>query len=316
MRGMTVFKRRKKTDPGVGEASIEQKPQDEAVPEAPWSIVEIPQSYVRVRAATRILAAVGILVLAGLGIRSIAAPPRQAAAPAPTASTAPIDTSAAVDVARATARDWLNLDSPQARLARLALTWKDPGKAGWSGQGTASVVGEPTVMSVAVRSPRRIDVTVAVAVVAGKADDEKAPRGQLGVRVPIQIANGAASVAGEPAIVGLPRPRVVPVEETFDNDPEMAAATRTSVERFLAAWAAGDTSTAAAPGASIPAPPKGLTSAALVDWRVRDGAGDTRTGKAKVTVKLGAAEITSTYTITFTKVTSGTATRWQVTDIN
>lgn len=315
MRGMTL-RRRKKADSETGEALTEQKPQDEGVSEAPWSIVEIPQSYMRVRAATRILTAAGILVLAGLGIRSIAAPPRQAAAPAPTASTLPIDTSAVADVARATARDWLYLDSPQARQARLALTWKEPGKAGWSGQGTASVVGEPTVMAIAVRSPRRIDVTVAVSVVAGKADDEKAPRGQLGVRVPIQIANGAASVAGEPAIVGLPRPRAATDEETFDNDPEMAAATRTGIERFLAAWAAGDTSTAAAPGASIPAPPKGLTSAALVDWRVRDGDGDTRTGKAKVTVKLGEAEITSTYTITFTKVISGTATRWQVTHIN
>lgn len=316
MRGMTMLRRRKKTDPETETASTEQKPQDEAVPEAPWSIVEIPQSYVRVRAATRILTTAGILVLAGLGIRSIAAPPRQAAAPAPTASTAPIDTSAAAGVARATARDWLYLDSSQARQARLALTWKEPGKAGWSGQGTVSVVGEPTVMAIAVRSPHRIDVTVAVSVVAGKADDEKAPRGQLGVRVPIQIANGTASVAGEPAIVGLPRPRAATDEEPFDNDPEMAAATRTGIERFLAAWAAGDTSTAAAPGASIPAPPKGLTSATLIDWKVRDGDGDTRTGKAKVTVKLGEAEITSIYTITFTKVISGTATRWQVTHIN
>ncbi|MGO4747324.1 conjugal transfer protein, partial [Streptomyces sp. 2MCAF27] len=94
--------------------------------------------------------------------------------------------------------------------------------------------------------------------------------------------------------------------------PELSAATEGAVERFLRAYASGDTDSVTAPGASVPPLPEGIKFKALSSWSADKGSGDDRTGTARVDWELGGAVVEQTYRVELTRVSSADAQRWQV----
>lgn len=268
---------------------------------------------------SRILQAVAItalVILAGLGVRSVFAAPHQVSSPQSGASveipeTLGVDTVAASEVAQSIARSYLTLDDPQARTHRLEQTWAEAGNAGWDGQGALSLSGNAYTVATNVLDAHRVDVTVAV---YANVDAEKGLGGWIGVKVPIQLTNGHASAAGQPRIVGLPTPEPVPDTEKGEVDAELTAGTRQAVEAFFTAYATGDVSAVAAPGATINAP-RPLGHIILADWRADKGDGQTRTGIATVTWHIGGAQLTHSYDITLAEVSSAAGSKWQVQEV-
>ena len=193
--------------------------------------------------------------------------------------------------------------------------WKGAGTAGWDGTGRLSVSAVYTARTT-VMSAERIDVLVAVFVT--NEDDTAAKArasGWVGVLVPIQVTDEAVSAAGEPAIVGLPDPAPVPDQDRGDIDAALSAETKADAAAFVAAWAGGDATALAAPGATIPAPSLVGASASLDEWRVTKGDGDQRRALAAITWTLGDAKISSHYAVTITRVEAGDASRWQISSI-
>lgn len=278
----------------------------------PWEAVA-PSRGQRVMRAT-VTAGVAFFALIG-AVRTFA--PRdapQAAASMEVPQSAGADRAAAASVAEQIAIRYLSLDDSKARTRRLEGVWKGAGTAGWDGAGHLSVSAVYTARTTAV-SRERVDVLVAAFITNADNEAQASVSGWVGVLVPIQFAGESVSAAGEPAIVGLPAPAPAPTAERKEVDTALSAETKSGAATFVAAWAGGDATALAAPGADIPAPSLTGASASLDEWRVATGEGDTRTAQAAITWTLGDAKVRVQYAVTITRVASGDASRWQISSI-
>ncbi len=278
----------------------------------PWQTIDEPKSHVRARTAVQVVIAVPLIVLAGLGIKAAVTDDTPIIAGTAENTGLAVDTVAASSTAEYVARNWISLDDPTNRTARLARVWDGASNLNWNGEGSIELKGSTYTAATHVIDENSIDVTVALYIAQG---EETA--GWIGVLVPMQVEDGAASVRAEPKIVGLPDPAALPASSPQNTDSDLAKDTRTDVERFFTAWAEGDASGVTAPGVEIPTPPGNLASVTVTSWDVIAGSGGTRHGIAEVRLQIGEATLTSSYDVEITRVTSsGGADRWQVTTIS
>lgn len=268
--------------------------------------------------AARIMRAVFVVSVAVLAMLSIVrlitprATPQTATVDLPQSWA--VDRAAAASVADEAARAYLTLRSREDYQSGISQTWANPpaSGAGWDGSGKLSVLASYVVRTTPLDA-QRVDVLVAVHVT--NEGDEKAQAkvsGWIGVMVPIVVSAERASVAGEPALAGIPGPTQTVRPERLDVDRELTEATRADAAAFVRAWAAGDAAALAAPGAQIDSPPTGLATATLDDWRVGAGQGQERDAQATITWSIGASKVTCHYRLILTQVASGQGSRWQV----
>lgn len=275
----------------------------------PWDAVAPSRGQRLMRAAM----AAGVAFFAVVGAVRVFAP--RAAQVAPEVELPQswgVDRAAAASVAEWTAREFLSLTGRDERQSGLAQTWANPAD-GWSGQGALEVTGSYVARTTPLDGGR-VDVLVAVRV-QGAADTTAPVDGWVGVLVPVGVTGQRASVAGEPAIVGLPAAEQTDRPERVDVDQALTSETLDGAKAFVAAWAAGDARAVAAPGADIPAPALRGASAVLDEWRVAQGEGDARTAQAAITWRIGASSIQCHYTLGLTRVASGASQRWQISSI-
>lgn len=281
--------------------------------------VEVLSARPRVVRVMSGLATLALLVLAGLGVWGIFTPhvvQPQSPAATPQSVVLPdsvgIDMVAVSDAARGIARAYLTLDNPQVREQRLGQFMASPGENGWNGQGAVSLSGNAYVVATDVIDPTRVDVTVAV---FATVDPDAGVAAWVGLTVPIQIAEGKASGAGQPRIVGLPEPSALPTSAPVKVDPALSQDTSGAIETFFAAYASGDVSAVIAPGGRVQAPAK-LGTLSVNEWQAYEGDGNTRQGRATVTWQYGAATLTQTYLVTLTEVTAQGGKQWRVADVH
>jgi len=197
-----------------------------------------------------------------------------------------------------------------ARTDALSQTWAGAGNAGWDGAGKLSVT-DSYVASTTVEG-ERVNVLVAVEV-ATPAEAKTATTGWVGVLVPIANPTTTPSVAGPPALVGLPAaPTSSNAAIAHETDQELTESTRADVEAFARAWPGGDVDALVAPGGSVDAPALTGASAKITSWRVYAGSEESRQAEMSVAWKLGDATLTSQYTVTIVPVKANDATRWQI----
>jgi len=267
-----------------------------------------------------------VLILAAItGVRSWFFPTKAPAPKAPTVSTAPVYPDAeAQAVAARFARAYLgwNEDKPdeRAQLLESVLAANSDTTMGWDGHGRQDVLDvQPGAVTIGKDHQARVRVDVLIQPGAA-ANDKKAspaPARWVGLDVPVVETSGRVVVTGPPGLVGIPTsgPKA-PNLPTTQTDPDLSAQTENTVEKFFQAYAAGDTDTVTAPGASVPALPAGIAFKSLVSWSADSGSGDDRTGTARVSWSLGGASIEQVYRVTLTRVSSPDAHRWQVADVH
>ncbi|MEU5418394.1 conjugal transfer protein [Streptomyces sp. NPDC020667] len=287
----------------------------------------------------------GVVALAAItGVRSwiwAPAPAKPVQAKADSGPQYPVEEAQAV--AARFARSYLTWDEgdPQARADALArdLPRGADAAAGWNSKGRQQVlVVQPSTVSVLgdKRARVRVDVLVNTPDAApadkgdkkddGKKDDAKKDDGKkdaksatrwMGLEVPVVQAAGRVVVTGQPGIVGVPNSGPsVPAPGSASNDMEFGEKTRGVVGEFFSKYATGESDSVAAPGASIPALPSGMTLGAVRSWTVDEGSGTDRIGTAGIIWNLGGAEIEQTYRVKVTRVSSAQAERWQVSEVH
>ncbi|MCC3777011.1 conjugal transfer protein, partial [Streptomyces sp. UNOB3_S3] len=296
----------------------------------------------------------GVVALAAItGIRSwfwTPAPPKPAPTKVESGPQYPVQEAQAV--AARFARSYLTWDEtdPQARAGALARDMPSgtDTTAGWNSKGRQQVlVVLPSTVSVLGDKRARVRVDL---LVSGPAPDGTAPADKdkdkgdkkddakkdepkkddakkdakpasatrwMGLEVPVVEASGRVVVTGQPGIVGVPNNGPsVPVPNAKSNDMEFSDKTRGVVEEFFAKYATGEPGSVAAPGASIPALPSGMTLGTIRNWTVDEGSGTDRVGTAVVSWNVGGAEIEQTYRVKLTRVASAQAERWQVAEVH
>ncbi|MEV8473972.1 conjugal transfer protein [Streptomyces sp. NPDC051173] len=285
----------------------------------------------------------GVVALAVItGVRSwIWAPAPAKPAPAKTDSGPQYPVEEAQAVAARFARSYLTWDEsdPQARAAALArdMPRGTDTTDGWNSKGHQQVlVVQPSTVSVLGDKRARVRVDVLVntpdAAPADKGDkgdkkddskkddpkkDAKSATRWMGLEVPVVQASGRVVVTGQPGIVGVPNSGPsVPAPDSRTNDMEFAGRTRDVVDEFFSKYATGDAESVAAPGASIPALPSGMTLGTIRNWAVDEGSGTDRVGTVVVGWNVGGAEIEQTYRVKLTRVSSAQAERWQVAEVH
>ena len=275
----------------------------------PWEVAT-PSRQQRVARAV-VITSVGFFAFVGAW-RVFVAPPRAPEAQAPTEvpQSWGIDTTAAASVAERAARDYVAVGDGPARTDALSQTWAGAGNAGWDGAGKLSVT-DSYVASTTVEG-ERVNVLVAVEV-ATPPEAKTATTGWVGVLVPIANPMSTPSVAGQPALVGLPAaPTASNAAIAHETDQELTETTRADVEAFARAWPGGDVDALVAPGGSVDAPALTGASAKITSWRVYAGSEESRQAEMSVAWKLGDATLTSQYTVTIVPVKAHDATRWQI----
>lgn len=275
----------------------------------PWEVAT-PSRRQRVARAV-VIASVGFFAFVGIW-RVFVTPPRAPETQAPTEvpQSWGIDMTAAASVAERAARDYVSVGDGSARTAALSQTWAGAGNAGWDGAGKLSVT-DSYVASTTVEG-ERVNVLVAVEV-ATPPEAKTATTGWVGVLVPIANPMTTPSVAGAPALVGLPAaPTSSSAAIAHETDQELTETTRADIEAFARAWASGDVDALVAPGGSVDAPALTGASAKITSWRVYAGSEESRQAAMSVAWKLGDATLTSQYTVTIVPVKANGATRWQI----
>lgn len=276
-----------------------------------------------------------VLVLAVVtGVRSWIVPPRAPASkPVPVKSAAAYPDEEAQAVAARFARVYLGFDEANAagRAALLAsvLPAGTDTTMGWDGHGHQDVLAvQPGAVTPGRDHQARVRVDVLIRPVVdrppakakGKGKAKAAPAVQparwVGLDVPVVATAGRVVVTGEPGLVGIPaHGPEAPDLPAAQTDPELSAQTESTVDRFFAAYAGGDTDAVTAPGASVPALPAGVEYKGLVAWSADSGSGDDRTGTARVSWLLGGATVEQDYLVTITRVSTSDAARWQVSNV-
>lgn len=336
-----------RTEPATPEAEARTAPAGQV----PWQIEdEKSGAKFAVKVGRGVLW--GVVALAAItGVRSwIWAPAAPKPAPTKADSGPQYPVQEAQAVAARFARSYLTWDEgdPQARADALArdMPRGTDTTAGWNSKGRQQViVVQPSTVSVLgdKRARVRVDVLVngpaadaAPADKGDKKDDSKKDDGKkddskkddskkdakpaarwMGLEVPVVQAADRVVVTGQPGIVGVPNSGPsVPAPDSRTNDMEFADRTRGVVEEFFSKYATGEAESVAAPGASIPALPSGMTLGAIRNWAVDEGSGTDRVGTAVVSWNVGGAEIEQTYRVKVTRVSSAQAERWQVAEVH
>ncbi|MDT0451411.1 conjugal transfer protein [Streptomyces hesseae] len=329
-------------------AAPEGAPRPAAGSQVPWKIEdEKSGSKFAVKVGRGVLW--GVVALAAItGIRSwfwTPAPPKPAPTKVDSGPQYPVQEAQAV--AARFARSYLTWDEadPQARAGALARDMPRGAEtaAGWNSKGHQEVlVVLPSTVSVLGDKRARVRVDL---LVSGPAPTDSAPADKdkdkgdkkdepkkddakkdakpasatrwMGLEVPVVQASGRVVVTGEPGIVGVPNSGPsVPAPAAKSNDMEFSDKTRGVVEEFFSKYAAGESDSVAAPGASIPALPSGMTLGTIRNWTVDEGSGTDRVGTAVVIWNVGGAEIEQTYRVKLTRVSSAQAERWQVAEVH
>lgn len=275
----------------------------------PWEVAT-PSRRQRVARAV-VIASVGFFAFVGVW-RVFVAPTRAPEAQAPTEvpQSWGVDMTAAASVAERAARDFVAVGDGSARTAALSQTWAGAGSAGWDGAGKLAVV-DSYVASTTVEG-ERVNVLVAVEVTTPP-EAKTQTQGWVGVLVPIVNPTTTPSVAGSPALVGLPAaPTSSSAAIAHETDQELTEITRADIEAFARAWPGGDVDALVAPGGSVDAPALTGASAKVTSWRVYAGNSESRQAALSIAWKLGDATLTSQYTVTIVPVKAHDATRWQI----
>ncbi|MFI1798312.1 conjugal transfer protein [Streptomyces sp. NPDC020379] len=330
-----------RTEPVPSEAGAKAPPDSQV----PWRIEdEKSGAKFAVKAGRGVLW--GVVALAVItGVRSwiwAPAPAKPAPAKADSGPRYPVEEAQAV--AARFARSYLTWDEgdPQARAAALArdMPRGTDTSDGWNSKGHQQVlVVQPSTVSVLgdKRARVRVDVLVNTPDTApapadkgdkkddGKKDDSKNDAKKdaksatrwMGLEVPVVQASGRVVVTGQPGIVGVPNSGPsVPAADSKSNDMDFGDKTRGVIEEFFSKYATGESDSVAAPGASIPALPSGMTLEAVRNWTVDEGSGTDRVGTAVVSWNVGGAAIEQTYRVKVTRVSSAQAERWQVAEVH
>ena len=203
----------------------------------PWELATPSRRQRMARAV--VIASVGFFAIVGVWRVFVAptrAPEDKATAQVP--QSWGIDMTAAASVAERAARDYVSVGDGSARTAALSQTWASAGNAGWDGAGKLSVT-DSYVASTTVEG-ERVNVLVAVEV-ATPPEAKTATTGWVGVLVPIANPMTTPSVAGPPALVGLPvAPTSSKAAIAHETDQELTETTRADIEAFVRAWKLGD----------------------------------------------------------------------------
>lgn len=275
----------------------------------PWELATPSRRQRMARAV--VIASVGFFAIVGVWRVFVAptrAPEDKATAQVP--QSWGIDMTAAASVAERAARDYVSVGDGSARTAALSQTWAGAGNAGWDGAGKLSVT-DSYVASTTVEG-ERVNVLVAVEV-ATPPEAKTQTNGWVGVMVPIANPTTTPSVAGPPALVGLPvAPTSSKAAIAHETDQELTDTTRADIEAFVRAWPGGNVDALVAPGGTVDAPALSGASAKVTSWRVYAGNSESRQGTMSLAWKLGDATLTSQYTVTIVPVKANDATRWQI----
>lgn len=285
----------------------------------PWNVQDEKSGTLFARRLGRGLLWTVVALAAVTGLRSWFFPDRPAPAPPPVVKSGPdYPTDAARAVASRWATAYLTWDekNPTARQTALAMDMPSDANTalGWDGKGRQSVdelyAGEVTVLQ---HGQARVHVEAHVIANGGSADQGN----WLALDVPVAQTHGRIVVSGEPGIVGLDLDSVtVPTPSPTQPDVDMSQQTKDVISQFFTAYASGNASTVAAPGADIPTLPKGFTLASVQDWNVDAGSGANRSGTAVIKWQTAGGTIEQTYRVVITRVASASAQRWQVSDLH
>ncbi|MBT2482921.1 conjugal transfer protein [Streptomyces sp. ISL-94] len=316
-----------------------------APPAVPWVPQDEKSGVVFARRLGRGLLWAVVALAAVTGVRAWVVPPK-----APTAASAPAQAAPSYPTADAQAtaarfaRAYLGWDEArkEERAALLAsvLPVGADSTMGWDGKGRQEVLAvQPSTVTpgAAGRALVRVDVLIrsgapagpsagpSPSPVPGPSADSPAggttPRAEPGARwvgldVPVVQASGRFAVTGRPGLVGMPTAGAkLPDTPAVETDAELTGQTKSTVEKFFAAYAGGDTESVSAPGAQLPALPQGIAFKALVSWSVDVSGNADRSGTAQVSWALGGATVEVAYRVKLTRVSSSGAQRWQVADI-
>ncbi|MCT9093901.1 conjugal transfer protein [Streptomyces sp. ASQP_92] len=295
----------------------------------PWTPQDERSGAVFLRRLGRGLVWFVVVLAAITGVRAWFIPPKAPAPKAPAVKTeAAYPEEAAQAVAARFARAYLGWDESKVQEREQLLAAVLPPDAdttmGWNGHGRQDVLAvQPGAVTKTNNAQARVRVEALVRPVAGAepAKDKAATPAQeaarwVGLDVPVAESAGQIVVTGRPGLVGIPKhgPKA-PDTPTTQTDPELSTQTNGAVDKFFAAYAAGDTDAVTAPGASVPALPAGVEYKGLVSWSADTGSGDRRTGTALVSWSLGGASVEQVYRVTITRVSTSDAHRWQVYDV-
>ncbi|MGW0390860.1 conjugal transfer protein [Streptomyces sp. NPDC003042] len=323
-----------------------------APPAVPWVPQDESSGVVFARRLGRGLLWAVVALAAVTGVRAWVVPPKAPTAASAPAQAAPSYPTADAQAAAARfARAYLGWDEARKEERAALLASVLPAGAdstmGWDGKGRQEVLAvQPGAVTPgeAGRALVRVDVLIRSTASAGpsaspsvgpsatpapgpSADSPAGPAGGstpraepgarwVGLDVPVVQAGGRFAVTGRPGLVGMPAagPKL-PDTPAVQTDAELTSQTKSTVEKFFAAYAGGDTESVSAPGAQLPALPQGIEFKALVSWSVDVSGNADRSGTAQVSWVLGGATVEVAYRVKLTRVSSSGAQRWQVADI-
>lgn len=316
---------RSTTPPAVGSADA-----------APWVTHDEKSGAVFARRLGRgvLWAVVGLAAVTGVRAWIV---PNSAPSPPPASRSGAGPASYPTDQAQAVAARWARAylswdEAIAADRGRLLAADMPPGAdtdIGWDGHGHQEVIAvQPGAVTPGTNHQARasVDVLVRSSTAAPADAGKKKGKGKpaaptttdrwIGLEVPVVATAGRVVVTGEPGMVGIPTsaPRI-PHLPAATVDQALSAETKSAAADFFKAWAAGDTRSSTAPGATIPPLPDGFAVEGLSDWQVEKGDGDTRTGTARISWRVSGAVIEQTYRVQITRVSSADAHRWQVSDV-
>lgn len=285
--------------------------------ELPWraEVAEGPRWYWKV---LRVILIVALVIVLLVGLRTMFFPAASPAVKSTGDTAATFPAAAASGVADRFASDFLTWDAadPSARsnaLGEVVAGGVDGDKFGWDGTGKQQATAAYTI---AVDPSSAIDATVTVAVQVHPYDKDgkELPASWQAVAVPVHMQAGRAAVAGSPALVAVPAPHAVDAAQAPAEDTGLSHSTEDYAKSFFAAYASGtDVSAVAAPAASFTGLGGAVRFQSLTSWTVYASRGDTRQARAVVAWETKAGTtLTATYAVTLTRVTAGSATRWQV----
>lgn len=307
------------------------RPASTASPATPWTPQDERSGAVFARRLGRGLIWFVFILAAITGVRSWFFPAKVPAPAAPKVTTeAAYPNEEAQAVAARFARAYLAWDeeAPEDReqLLASALPAGADTTMGWDGHGHQDVLAvQPGAVTMTKNDQARVRVEVLIRPEAAETEPAKGkkktapaeePARWVGLDVPVVETSGRVVVTGQPGLVGIPAsgPKA-PDLPTTQTDAELSTATESTVNKFFAAYAKGDTDTVTAPGAKVPALPDGVEYGGLVAWSADAGSGTDRTGTARVYWTLGGAKVEQVYRVTITRVSTSDASRWQVDDV-
>ncbi|MFI9311076.1 conjugal transfer protein [Streptomyces triculaminicus] len=319
---LTGSSRRPNVEKAKPEAVAAQMNDAEANSQA-WMEEDEPSGLVFARRAGRVLvwAVIALAVFSGVRAWFFPAqwrpPAKNPGSQVREVKTDQVPIEAAQQVAARFARSYLSWSekAPDVRERDMAMDLPrgaDP-KLGWDGRGNQQVAQTiPGPVTQTGGRQARVLVSARVSVTSDQGKKQQTLVSWRGLDVPVAFSGGRVVVTGQPALVGIPRAVDYRPSALPETDSAMTEATRQVVMDFLVAWAAGNESQAAAPGAEV-APLGGqMQLSALESWAVDVGSGERRTGTATVRWKFADSQVQQTYRITVTEVSAAASKRWQV----